>query len=497
MRLGDARRALDLLAGRVRRAKGEVGRDGVGKKKTLLEHDADAAPQVLHAVVARVHAVDQQPPGVRVEKPRHQAHQRALARAGRAQDRHAAARGHVEVDVVQHRRLRPGVAEAHALETHRARQHLALGRAGLVRHRHRRVEDLEHPSRRHQRLLHAVHDRRHLVDLPGKLLEQAGEHHQARAEGKLPPDDQPPAKADQHEQIHPREQADAGREQADAPEHAALVLEHLVVARHEGRPVLGLAPEGLDHLRALERLREVLHHALHQRAVGGVARLYPFGEYDRRHRQDRRGRQAGQGQRRAQARHVGHIHRERDAHDDRGDEHLVEKHAHMLHVAGHTGDDRARAVRVVEPKIQPLQLRVNLAAQIDHEVLLHEDVHRHRVGVVEPGPQARAEQNAARDERQHPHRMPVGRRIGQQSHVRQRHHRDPVRPDPGRHVPHVVDAQSGRRQPRDAQPEQDKLQGQHLHRPAPITPRQPKQTPHKLPIGGTGGGNGRRREHRR
>lgn len=191
--------------------------------------------------------------------------------------------------------------------------------------------------------------------------------------------------------------------------------------------------------------------ALHQHPVSGVARLYPFGEYDRSYGQKRRGRETGQGEDRTEARHVGHIDRERHAHDDRRDEHLIEKHAHLLHVAGRAGDDGTGGVGVVETKIERLQLRVNLAAQLHHEALLHEDVHRHRVGVVVPGAQGGTGQDAARDQREHLHGQPVGRRIGQEDDVRHRHHRRTVGPGPGRHMPHLVDAHAGGGQAGDAE----------------------------------------------
>jgi len=68
---------------------------------------------------------------------------------------------------------------------------LAREHVGRVRHLDRRVEDLEDAARGDQRLLHAVHDGGQLVDLSGKLLEQAGEDDEARAERQAALDHQP------------------------------------------------------------------------------------------------------------------------------------------------------------------------------------------------------------------------------------------------------------------------------------------------------------------
>ena len=59
VRGGDARRFLDLRRRRLGMAEGDVGRDGVGEKKALLENEADVAAQIVEVELAHVDAVDQ------------------------------------------------------------------------------------------------------------------------------------------------------------------------------------------------------------------------------------------------------------------------------------------------------------------------------------------------------------------------------------------------------------------------------------------------------
>jgi hypothetical protein len=99
VRRRDARGLLDLRRRGLGMAEGDVGRDGVGEEKALLENQADVAAQVVEVELAHVDAVEQHAAGGRVEEARDQAHQHALARAGRAEDGHALAGFHVEVDV--------------------------------------------------------------------------------------------------------------------------------------------------------------------------------------------------------------------------------------------------------------------------------------------------------------------------------------------------------------------------------------------------------------
>ena len=97
------RAAFSICAGgRLGVPEGDVGGDRVREQEALLEDEADVAPQVVQVQPAHVDPVDQQPAGRDVVEPRDQAHEDALARAGRPEDGDALARLHVEVDVPQH-----------------------------------------------------------------------------------------------------------------------------------------------------------------------------------------------------------------------------------------------------------------------------------------------------------------------------------------------------------------------------------------------------------
>ena len=153
--------------------------------------------------------------------------------------------------------------------------------------------------------------------------------------------DQPAAVSEQHHHVDPGEEAHGRTEQAHPPEDALLLREHGVVAADELRPVLGFAAEALGHGHALDALGEIAHHDVGQLAISRVFRLDVARKHRRRDPQQRRGRQARQGQADVQAGHVGDVDRQRNDHDEALDEHLVEEHAHRLHVTGHPVDDGA------------------------------------------------------------------------------------------------------------------------------------------------------------
>src|SRR5690606_13472952 len=360
---------------------------------------------------------------------------------------------HVEIDVA-HDRLAFAVGEADVLEGHASLQTRTADGGGGAGDLDGRVEYLEDAAGADQGLLHAVDERGHLVDLAGELFEQAGEDHQAGAEGELAAHDLQAAEAEQDHDVDAGEQADRGGEQADAPEDTLLLGEHRAGFFKEGLAVLGFAAEGLGDLHALHALGEVLHHAVDQPAALRVAGLYSFREYGRHDRQHRGGGQAGDGQRRAEAGHEDDVNRQRDDHDHALDHDLIDKHAHGLHVTGHAGDDRAGGVGVEEAEAEALELVIDLAAQIDDEVALHEDVDREGVGVVEQRAQRGEAEDAASDGQQDQQRFAAGRQRRQKAHVRQGNLRI-------HHVPDVVDAQAGERQAGQAEGEQHQLQGQH------------------------------------
>ena len=114
-------------------------------------------------------------PSLHVVEARHQHHERGLARAGRADERHGAARLHLEVHVAQHG-LAAVVAEGHVAQLHAPaarRQRRRAGRRGEPR---LAVEQLEHPrARGHRALGHAERDAEH--------AHRRGEHQHVAVEG--------------------------------------------------------------------------------------------------------------------------------------------------------------------------------------------------------------------------------------------------------------------------------------------------------------------------
>src|SRR2546425_11838683 len=82
----------------------------------VLEDHADAAAQAVQIVLAQVHAIEQDAPFVGVVQPRQQLHQRRLPRPILAHQCDALARLEQEPEMAHGPAVRPGVAEADALE---------------------------------------------------------------------------------------------------------------------------------------------------------------------------------------------------------------------------------------------------------------------------------------------------------------------------------------------------------------------------------------------
>ena len=89
------------------------------KQHGLLEDDGELVPQVGEAVVAQVHAVEEDGAGRRVVEAGQETHEGRLPGSSRPHDRDARAGRHCERDVVQYRTVRI-VGEEHVLEFHRA-----------------------------------------------------------------------------------------------------------------------------------------------------------------------------------------------------------------------------------------------------------------------------------------------------------------------------------------------------------------------------------------
>ena len=121
---------LHLRVGGVGPGVPQVLADRAVQQVGLLRDDADHAGEVGQRHVPDVDAVDQHPAGRGVVEPGDQRGERALAGAGVADQRQAAAGGHGDVDVAQRRARAVGVAEADVLEAD-----LAAHRGRVDRHR--------------------------------------------------------------------------------------------------------------------------------------------------------------------------------------------------------------------------------------------------------------------------------------------------------------------------------------------------------------------------
>ncbi len=138
--LRDRQGVPQLLVGGVGPADAQVAAHGAAEEEGPLGHQPDPRPEVVAGQRADVDAVDEDRARGHVEKPRHQRHQRGLARSGRPHDRRRLARRRQEGDASQHRLLGPRVAELHVAELDRPAAGGGLGGVG-VGHRGDDVQD--------------------------------------------------------------------------------------------------------------------------------------------------------------------------------------------------------------------------------------------------------------------------------------------------------------------------------------------------------------------
>ena len=140
---GDARGLLDLRAGGVRMAVGDVGRDGVGEQEALLEGRTHLAAERVQGHPAYVVTVDQHLSLVGIQEPVHQPGHGGLAGATRPDERDAFPGTDVEVEPVEDRPLLVGEADSPQLDL---AAHLGqLDGVGLVGDLGPQVEQLEDP----------------------------------------------------------------------------------------------------------------------------------------------------------------------------------------------------------------------------------------------------------------------------------------------------------------------------------------------------------------
>src|SRR5262245_19762455 len=353
---------LDLGARRVRAREGDVLGDRAVEQEVVLQDHAEVAAVVGQAQAREVAAVDRDAPALRAAEGHHEADERALARAARANERRGRAGRRAERDLVQHGLL-VVVGEAHALEGDVAAQlgaglalfvprvlaHLGADLADAVEAREG-LRDLR-PDRGDRD--HGERDQRHEPDVHEVLaqrhpLRQDRVSAEVREHGADEPDDGHGDRA-------------RGR---DARHRAPHVVEQAIDARREHALLLGLRHVGLDHAHAADRLGQP------PRDVGGdlaaLAEERPELLEGDRH-----------GEAEARQRHEDHqrqppVEVEEDADPDHGLEHAAyELHepradevADALGVVHHARDEHPRLGRVEVAHRQAADVRLQQLAHV-------------------------------------------------------------------------------------------------------------------------------------
>ena len=150
-------------------------------------------------------------------------------------------------------------------------------------------------------------------------------------------------------------------------------------------------------------------------------------------------------------------------------------------------------VGVEEPETQPLELVVDLPAQVHDQVPLDEDVDPYGVDVVEDRPAGREGEDEPAKDAEDVHGVPVGG----QAEVQEADHclRAGLGRVVGDDLADIVDADAREAQAEQAHGQQNQLDPKNLHAPEAVPPRQPEQAADQLRIGGPGLGAHRRRSH--
>ncbi|MPM31102.1 hypothetical protein SDC9_77655 [bioreactor metagenome] len=388
--LGHLEGVPQLLVGGIGVAVAQVAGHRPGEQVRLLRHQPDPAPQQVRLEAADVDAVHLDGALGRVVQPRQQIDQGGLARSGGADDRGGAAGGHREADLLQHRRVRPGVGEADPGQGHGAvRTHLAdrVGRrddgAVGVEHLHDAIRADGRAGHHHQHHHghHAAHqdlhqvlqERRQSADLDPSGLDLVGaepqhrdarhvedEHHHREHAGHQPPDAQRgPGEVGVRggEPLGLVRFADEG---ADHPDAGDLLAQHPV--------------EDVDPL--LHRLEE-RHHPAHQQADTDAE--HEHGDDD----------QPGHVPVAAQRHHHAADHGDRGTDDhDAGHQH---QHLHLLDVVGVAGDQRRRAEPVHLARGERQHPGEDRRAYVTAEAHRHQAAEQHRADLAADLDQADAE----------------------------------------------------------------------------------------------------------
>ena len=156
--VGGGERVADLLLARLaQRAVADVGGDGVVEQHHVLADQRQMRAQAAQRQVVDGHVVDQDGSGLGQHEARQHVHQRGLAAARAAHQRHGLAGLDGEGHVVQRVAVGVGEAMADASEFHAAAHRLGQRARALVDFR-LLVDQREHAFGGHQHLLHAGGD---------------------------------------------------------------------------------------------------------------------------------------------------------------------------------------------------------------------------------------------------------------------------------------------------------------------------------------------------
>ena len=288
VRVSGTSRRLDVGRTRPGRPVGDVARDALVEKDGLLRHDADLRAQGLERHIADVDAVHQDHSRRHVEESGDQVHERGLAGAAQPDDRNHLPGLHREGHVTQHVTCRAVlVLEAHVPELDPAPQRHERSRPWTLGDLGVRVEQLENPFRRGDRLLQVRIDAAELLDRTvhhesrDDEREEVALRHATGADPVAPVPDQR-HDSDAAEKLHER------RQHRHRARHLQIGPIQPLGGPPESRRFVGFGAERLDDAMARERfdgdvgeVRELFLDAA-TRAPDSLAEPHQRVDHDRR-----------------------------------------------------------------------------------------------------------------------------------------------------------------------------------------------------------------------
>ena len=366
VRLCRAGSGFDLRARGVAPADRDVLGDRPRKQERVLEHDGHLLAHIAQPHIAQVVTIDQHAAAVRIGKTRNHRHQRALATAGGADNRHPFARTHVERDIVQNAAALV-IPEAEVLElqvTAHRRQWPRVGPFGRLARRFehlgdtidagtRRLHGLVGMAQNHQLLLQRRQIRHE--DQRAAQCELAVEHTLRRQP-------QHSASADGGDQARPE------AEHATGERHLPLGANGLVGEVVEASLFECLAREGLHHRHASQRLLDVRPEPAFDFALRACRHPDGPAEQPRRSRHEGRDRQRQHGQPRIEAGHHRHHGHQRDERVARCKQQRIDHRVHAPAVAGDAAERIAGGGVGVEGQRTALQMREEIRRQVLHHL---------------------------------------------------------------------------------------------------------------------------------